>query len=423
MWALCFALFQQSGLRWGAGVGPVDEFVEGVAHFFGGEGAVAFAVNVLLDEVGGVAGGGDFGFVEGEGAGRDKRVVDGVEREHGAGEAAGGRVVREEVGAGARVCSVATDAVVQGVVGLGVGAGAGVNEVVVGKGVAARFLLQVGDDVGVIADGAGDLDVGVEAGEVAHGGGAIGLEFESRKDPGAEGVALFKVGGDRVERRHDAGEVKVEGGAPDEAAVEMDVAGADGTAEIEAGGVGVFGVQLHGDHDERAAHAAAGGDGFARDAVLADEVVAQGFGVGVGGLEGPAGLRVAALEDGVAAAEHGFRLQADGAVEAVAEGALGVAVVEDDEVVVPVAGDVDAVFGIGENADLGDAGGGFEDFRLGGGGGCGLGVEARCGAQGEKDACGTAAERSPKEPVLRREHAVRGPGRNELRIRYAGGGG
>ena len=149
--------------------------------------------------------------------------------------------------------------------------------------------------------------------------------------------------------------------------------------------------------------------------------MAPGLGLRVGGLQGPAGLGVAALQHGVAAAQHGLGLDADGAVETVAERALGVAMIEDDEAAVPVAGHVDAVLRIGEDADLGDAGGGLQNFRFGIGGGGGLGAETRRGAgkQHGKQACGRAAQRAKRHPMRIEEHAKRDPEGNELRIRHA----
>jgi hypothetical protein len=152
------------------------------------------------------------------------------------------------------------------------------------------------------------------------------------------------------------------------------VGGADGATEIEAAVVGL-GVDLHGDCDELTAHGAAGGIGEARLAVLLHEVTAQSFGFGEGLFEGPTGLGVSALDDGVVAIEEGFLLADEvlGDVEAI--GAEGVAVIEDDEGVVPVVGNVDAVRSAGEEADFGEACGRFEDV---GGGGflvCGAGVD------------------------------------------------
>ena len=78
-----------------------------MAYLILGEGAVAVAVHVLLDEVGREAGDGDLLGVDGEGGGRDAGVVRGVEGEHGVVELAAGGVVVEQVVAGraGRRCS------------------------------------------------------------------------------------------------------------------------------------------------------------------------------------------------------------------------------------------------------------------------------------------------------------------------------
>ena len=158
-----------------AGVGPLDELFEGTSDFLLAEGAVAVAMDVLLDEILRGSGQGDLLGVEGEGPAGDAGVVGGVEGEHGAAETAGRGVVVEQVIAGAGVGGVPFDAVVEEVIeGGGGGVGAGVEEVAVVKGIAAGAALKVADDVGEVDDGGGDLAIGVEAHEVSQGGGVRG---------------------------------------------------------------------------------------------------------------------------------------------------------------------------------------------------------------------------------------------------------
>ena len=78
----------------------------------------------------------------------------------------------------------------------------------------------------------------MEAHEVAQGGGVGGVGVEGGFDAQAEGCGFLVVGGDGVERRHEVGEVEVEGGAPGETALEGEVGGADGAAEVEAAEIG-----------------------------------------------------------------------------------------------------------------------------------------------------------------------------------------
>ena len=101
------------------------------------------------------------------------------------------------------------------------------------------------------------------------------------------------------------------------------------------------------------------------------EVAAKLFGLRIGLGERPTVLRVGALRDGVVTfKERRLRaLELFGDVEG--DFLLTVAVVVDDQRVVPVVGDVDAVGGAVQYADFGGADGGLQD------GGLGLGLLGR----------------------------------------------
>ena len=284
-----------------------------------------------------------------------------------------GGVVVEQVIAGAGVGGVPFDAVVEEVIECGGGGvGAGVEEVAVVKGIAAGAALKVTDDVGEVDDGGGDLAIGVEAHEVAQGGGVRGVGREGGFNALAEGDGLFVVGGDGDERGHEAGEVEVEGGAPGETALEGEVGGADGAAEVEAAEVGA-GVEFERRGDEGSAHGSAcdvrldrpGVLARGRTGVLLHEVEAKLFGFGIGFGESPARGRVGGLDDGIAAFVEGFGLLVEGCGGVVDEGALGVAVEVDDEAAIPGAGDIDAVGHAVEGTGLDQAGGGVDDVGFG----------------------------------------------------------
>ena len=154
--------------------------------------------------------------------------------------------------------------------------------------------------------------------------------------------------------RHDAGKEDVEGGTHGEAALHGLIGRADGTTEIETAKVG-FGVEFKGDRYQVASHGTAHHVGFGGLAILPEEIAAQRFGFGIGLLKRPTCSGIGALDDGVVAFKerHLPALWERGDVKG--HGLKRIAVIEDDECVVPVRGNVDAVRGAVEQAYLGDA--------------------------------------------------------------------
>jgi len=359
-------LLEDTGSGAFAGVGPADHLIEGVANFELREVAVAFAIDDLLNEVFLCSRGLDHTIVELELIELDDGVVDGVEGEHGATDVPIGCVVAHEIGACLRRSGVAFHFLVEfEIAGAAGWVGAVVDVVAIVEGIAAAAALHVADDEGPVCDVVGEVEVGVEAGEIAHEGCGCGVAAEGGEDFVAVRDGIFKVCGNGDEGRHDVGEVEVECGAHGEAMAEGFVGGTDGAAEVEAAEVG-FGVELEGDGDELAAHGAAGDVSFERLAVLADEVAAEGFGFWVSLFECPAGFRVGTLCDSVAAFEEGLLLAGEALGDVEGCWPESVAVIEDDERVVPVSGDVDAVFGAIEHANFGEACGGLKNLCVGG---------------------------------------------------------
>ena len=179
----------------GTAVCPLDELVEGAAYFVLGDGAVAFAVDVLLDQILAETGAFDDVVVEGERGGRDERVVESVEGQHGFREMAVWGVVAEDVFLGVRIGGVAADAIVEGVVAGGAGGvGSGVEVVAVVEGIAAGAVLHVCDDEGEVGDVGGDAGVGVQRHERTKVGGGGWVDTQGSGDFFADGGGVLVVG-------------------------------------------------------------------------------------------------------------------------------------------------------------------------------------------------------------------------------------
>ena len=170
----------------------------------------------------------------------------------------------------------------------------------------------------------------MKAHERAHGRGALRILAERCGDAFTLGAVGLEVAGNGDERRHYAGEVVVEGGPHGEAVIEGFGGGANGAAEVETADVGLR-VELERDHDEGSAHRGADDVGFARRAEAFAEVLTQGFGLRVGLREGPAGLRIGALNDGVVALKERLLVAGQALSDVEGDGLLSIAVVVDDK--------------------------------------------------------------------------------------------
>jgi hypothetical protein len=86
---------EEAGRGARTGVRPGDEFVEGLPDLVRFQVAVTFAMDVLLDEIAAEAGRLNLTAVKRDLRDGNDGIVDSVERQHGAAEAPGGRVVAQ----------------------------------------------------------------------------------------------------------------------------------------------------------------------------------------------------------------------------------------------------------------------------------------------------------------------------------------
>ena len=318
---------------------PVEEFVEGEAGLVGGDIAVAVAVDVLLNEFVAVPEPVDELVVPGRVGGWNERVVDGVDFEELAAEIAGGRIPVGEEAVGVGVRGVAVDALIEE----GVVVGSGVDEVAVVKGIAAGFEAKVFDDEGVEDEDVSESAIGMDVGELANDGGLLRAGVESLLDGGGGGnVVHHERGGDVFNVRKDAGKKGVECDAVGEGALHYEIGGSEYAAEGEAAGI-LFGVLFKRHEGEQAAHGVAHEEGFAGRAVFAAEMAAESFGFGSCLGKRPSADGVAGARDGVAAVEDFLKDAARRIFGIEGETRGFVAMEIEDEAMVPVFGDVDAV--------------------------------------------------------------------------------
>ena len=116
-----------------------------------------------------------------------------------------------------------------------------------------------------------------------------------------------------------------------------------------------LGVELEGDHDQSSAHRAAYDVGLARCTEALAEVLTQGLSLGIGLRESPPGLRIGALNDGVVTLEERLLVACEALSDVEGDRLLRVAVIVDDEFVVPVVRNIDAVGCAVESSDLSES--------------------------------------------------------------------
>ena len=126
--------------------------------------------------------------VEGESGSWDKRVVEGMQREHGAIHVAAGRVVTNKIVARPEIGGVSVNAVVKGIVaGADGGVGSGVEIVAVIEGVAAGALLHVSEHEGEVDHVASEFGVGMKVCEAAEFGSGGGVRAKGGENLVAQG--------------------------------------------------------------------------------------------------------------------------------------------------------------------------------------------------------------------------------------------